>query len=108
MQDDAPDRTGTAQRSGPLADVRVIDLTTMVMGPYCTQIMADMGADVIKVEPPGGELTRRLLADDPRNSLHGMGAYFITLNRNKKSVAIDLKHDDGVEANRNRDERDDA
>jgi crotonobetainyl-CoA:carnitine CoA-transferase CaiB-like acyl-CoA transferase len=59
-------------------------------------ILADLGAETIKVEPLGGEGTRKLLADDPANSLDGMGAYFITLNRNKKSVAIDLKSEEGL------------
>jgi crotonobetainyl-CoA:carnitine CoA-transferase CaiB-like acyl-CoA transferase len=60
-------------------------------------MLADLGAETIKVEPPGaGEGTRQLLADDPRHSRHGMGAYFLTLNRNKKSVAIDLKRDEGM------------
>ena len=55
-------------------------------------ILADLGADTVKVEPPkNGENTRRLLASDPNNSIHGMGAYFFTLNRNKRSVALDLK-----------------
>jgi crotonobetainyl-CoA:carnitine CoA-transferase CaiB-like acyl-CoA transferase len=69
----------------------------MVSGPYCAMMLADLGAETIKVEPlGGGEGTRRLLADDPEHSRHGMGAYFLTYNRNKKSVAIDLKHPEGV------------
>src|SRR5690242_8114237 len=80
-----------------LDGIRVLDLTHMLSGPYCAMMLADMGAETIKVEPPGkGEGTRKLLADDPRHSRHGMGAYFLTLNRNKKSVAIDLKHDEGM------------
>ena len=80
----------------PMAGVRLIDLTHMVAGPYAGMILADLGCDTVKVEPPGnGEATRRLLEDDPRHSLHGMGAYFFTLNRNKRSVAIDLKSADG-------------
>jgi len=69
----------------------------MLSGPYCTMMLADLGAETIKVEPLGkGEGTRALLADDPEHSRHGMGAYFLTLNRNKKSVAIDLKRPEGV------------
>jgi CoA:oxalate CoA-transferase len=81
----------------PLAGVRILDLTHMLSGPYGGMILADLGAENIKVEPLHGEGTRRLLADDPDNSLDGMGAYFITLNRNKKSVAIDLKSSRGME-----------
>lgn len=58
-------------------------------------LLADLGAETIKVEPLAGEGTRKLLASDPDNSLEGMGAYFLTLNRNKQSVAIDLKSDEG-------------
>jgi crotonobetainyl-CoA:carnitine CoA-transferase CaiB-like acyl-CoA transferase len=69
----------------------------MLSGPYCAMMLADLGAETIKIEPPGsGEGTRKLLADDPRHSRHGMGAYFLTLNRNKKSVAIDLKRPEGM------------
>ena len=80
-----------------LDGIRVLDLTHMLSGPYCAMMLADLGAETIKVEPPGsGEGTRKLLADDPRHSRHGMGAYFLTLNRNKKSVAIDLKRPEGM------------
>ena len=81
----------------PLAGVRIIDLTHMLSGPYGAMILADLGADTIKVEPLQGEGTRKLLATDPNNSLDGMGAYYITLNRNKRSVAIDLKSEAGRE-----------
>jgi CoA:oxalate CoA-transferase len=79
----------------PLAGITVIDLTHMLSGPYCTMLLADLGARTVKVEPPGGEGTRSLLATDPKHSRHGMGAYFLTLNRNKESVVIDLKKPDG-------------
>lgn len=76
-----------------LDGIRVLDLTHIVSGPFATMLLADLGAEVIKIERPGtGEATRRLLADDPAHSLHGMGAYFLALNRNKQSVTIDL-HD---------------
>ena len=80
-----------------LAGVRILDLTHMLSGPYAGMILADLGAETIKVEPLAGEGTRKLLASDPRNSLGGMGAYFITLNRNKKSIAIDLKSEAGLQ-----------
>ena len=79
-----------------LESIRILDLTHMLSGPYATMILADLGAETIKVEPLQGEGTRRLLARDPNNSLDGMGAYYITLNRNKKSVALNLKDEKGL------------
>jgi len=81
--------------SKPLAGLRILDLTHMLSGPFGTVTLADLGAEVIKIEPLEGERTRRLLANDPKHSIDGMGAYFINLNRNKKSVAIDLKGEEG-------------
>ena len=82
----------------PLGNIKVLDLTHMLSGPYGGMILADLGCEVIKIEPPKkGEGTRRLLENDPDYSVNGMGAYFYTLNRNKKSVAIDLKHDEGLQ-----------
>ncbi|EAQ96174.1 CaiB/BaiF CoA transferase family protein [Congregibacter litoralis] len=81
----------------PLRGVRVLDLTHMLSGPYGAMILADLGAETIKVEPLKGEGTRKLLANDPKNSLKGQGAYYVTLNRNKQSVALDLKSEAGLE-----------
>lgn len=80
----------------PLENVRILDLTHMLSGPYGSMILADLGAQTIKVEPLQGEGTRKLLANDPKNSLDGMGAYYITLNRNKMSVALNLKSEEGL------------
>jgi crotonobetainyl-CoA:carnitine CoA-transferase CaiB-like acyl-CoA transferase len=80
----------------PLSGVRILDLTHMLSGPYGAMILADLGAETIKVEPLQGEGTRKLLATDPKNSLNGQGAYFVTLNRNKQSVALDLKSEGGL------------
>ena len=79
----------------PLEGVRVVDLTQTMAGPYCTMILADLGADVIKVEPPGrGEMTRtmgfRLTGDD--------SAAFLAINRNKRSITLDLKLEAAREA----------
>ncbi|URQ68923.1 CoA transferase [SAR86 cluster bacterium] len=82
----------------PLNGVKVIDLTHMLAGPYAGMVLADLGAEVVKVEPLGsGEMTRGLLKNDPNYSFKNFGAYFLTLNRNKKSVSIDLKNKRGLE-----------
>jgi crotonobetainyl-CoA:carnitine CoA-transferase CaiB-like acyl-CoA transferase len=79
---------------GPLAGVRVIELGSVVLAPYAAQWLGDMGAEVIKVEPPGGDSTRRTgPAPEP-----GRSALFLGVNRNKKSVVLDLKTDAGREA----------
>ncbi len=70
-----------------LAGIRVIDATAVILGPYATQILGDMGADVIKLEPPQGDMTRH---GHPQRS-PGMGAIFLTPNRSKRSLALDLK-----------------
>ena len=82
--------------SGPLAGVRVVDLTAMVMGPYCTQIMADMGAEVIKIEPPQGDNTRFISV----GPVSGMSGVFVNVNRGKRSVVLDLHEESGKAAMR--------
>lgn len=79
---------------GPLHGVRVVDLTAMVMGPYCTQIMTDMGADVIKVEPPQGDNTRFIsVGPSP-----GMSGVFVNVNRGKRAIVLDLQTAEGKAA----------
>ena len=79
--------------SGPLSGVKVLDLTTVFMGPFATQMLGDLGADVLKVEAPGGDSTRTL----GPNGEHGLGPLFLGLNRNKRSIVIDLKSAAGAE-----------
>ncbi|MCI4592005.1 CoA transferase [Sphingobium sp. BYY-5] len=79
-----------AQHGGPLSGIRVVDLTSMVFGPYATQIMADMGADVIKIEPPGGGDATRYINDGPTPELGGV---FTNVNRGKRSIVLDLRQD---------------
>ena len=80
--------------AGPLDGVRVLDLTRILSGPYCTMMLGDMGANVIKVENPAG-------GDDTRGwgppFLNGVSTYYISVNRNKRSFTLNLKHERGKE-----------
>jgi crotonobetainyl-CoA:carnitine CoA-transferase CaiB-like acyl-CoA transferase len=82
------------KNTGPLAGVVVLDLTSVMMGPHCTQILGDMGADVIKVESPIGDNSRQ--GDIGKSP--GLPANFLVLNRNKRSIVIDLKNPEGRKA----------
>ncbi|HXC55896.1 MAG TPA: CoA transferase [Rhizomicrobium sp.] len=82
-----------AQKSGPLAGLRILDLTAVVLGPYATQILGDYGAEIVKIESPAGDLMRLNGV-----SLHrGMSSIFLTLNRNKRSLALDLQTPAGAD-----------
>ena len=78
--------------SSPLEGVRVIEYAQYVAGPLCGVLLADLGADVVKAEPPGGDGYRNVLPVAP-----AVGRYFIPLNRGKRSVVVDLKSADGLE-----------
>lgn len=80
-------------RAVPLSAYKVLDLTTFLSGPFCTQILADLGADVVKVEPPEGDSSRTI----PPHFVGDDSAYFISANRGKRSVAIDMKEPRGLE-----------
>ncbi len=89
-----PEALASAEAEGALSGVRVIDLTSVLMGPFATQLLGDMGADVIKIEPPTGDSVRGI---GPMKS-PGMGYDFLQVNRNKRSLVLDLKHPDGIAA----------
>src|SRR5437899_8541780 len=81
----------TATRTGPLADLRILDLTQALAGPFCTMLLADLGADVVKVEPPQGDMTRGMPPFPADREGCDYGGYFASINRNKRSVVLDLK-----------------
>ena len=80
--------------SGPLAGIRVIEVGHMLMGPYCGMLLADLGAEVIKVEPAAGDIARTI----GPNRVGPYNPYFASLNRNKKSVVLDLASPEGQQA----------
>ena len=86
--------TGAAGRGSPLAGVRILDLSRILAGPYATMMLADLGAEVIKIEPPGGDDTRTW--GPPFGG--GEAAYFLAVNRGKKSVVLNLKTEEGSAA----------
>ena len=92
MSDTMPGRPNQAHR-GPLADLRVIDMSTVLAGPNCARYLADFGADVIKVERPGGDSLRNMAWRDPRD---GEGLWWKLVNRNKRTLVLDIKDADDV------------
>ena len=81
--------------NGALRDIRILDLTQMLAGPFATMMLADHGAEVIKIEPPEGDMTRRVGPYREDDSTRILGGYFQSINRNKLSVSLDLKTPEG-------------
>jgi crotonobetainyl-CoA:carnitine CoA-transferase CaiB-like acyl-CoA transferase len=77
--------------TGPLRGVRIVDCTQALAGPYCTMLLADLGADVVKIEPPRGDMARALGPHPKDRAVCDYGGYFASINRNKRSVVLDLK-----------------
>jgi crotonobetainyl-CoA:carnitine CoA-transferase CaiB-like acyl-CoA transferase len=83
--------------TGPLQGLRVVDLSAMLAGPYATMLLADLGADVVKVEPPRGDGTRRAGPFRAGDTREGLGGYFQSVNRGKRGIVLDLKQPSDVE-----------
>jgi crotonobetainyl-CoA:carnitine CoA-transferase CaiB-like acyl-CoA transferase len=92
MSSPPPSERPPAARPGPLAGLLVADFSRVLAGPYCTMLLADLGADVIKVESPGGDDTRHW---QPPVGPGGVSTYYLAINRNKRSVVLDLRSDAG-------------
>jgi crotonobetainyl-CoA:carnitine CoA-transferase CaiB-like acyl-CoA transferase len=75
-----------------LSDVRILDLTQVLSGPFCTQMLSDMGAEVIKVEGPQGDVARHM----PPDYVGDDSVYYLSINRNKRSIVVDMKTSDGI------------
>ncbi|MGH3319560.1 MAG: CaiB/BaiF CoA transferase family protein [Streptosporangiaceae bacterium] len=89
--------SGRHDSRGPLAGLMVVDLTRALAGPFCTMLLADLGADVIKVESPDGDITRAQGPFRPDDGLRVFGGYFQSVNRNKRGIVVDLSTTRGVE-----------
>jgi crotonobetainyl-CoA:carnitine CoA-transferase CaiB-like acyl-CoA transferase len=87
----APRSAAEAAAAPPLAGVRVLDLTTFLSGPFCTQVLADLGAEVVKVEAPAGDSSRHI----PPHFVGEDSAYFLANNRSKRSVCVDMRGEEG-------------
>jgi len=81
--------------SGPLVGIRILDLTQALAGPFCTMLLADMGADVIKVEAPDGDMSRQMPPFAEEDAEHAFGGYFASVNRSKRGIVLDLKTPEG-------------
>ena len=84
-------------KPGILSGIRVLDLTRMLSGPYCTMMLADHGAEVIKIESPSGDTSRGTGPFRKEDIAKEWSAYFVSLNRNKKSLSLNLKTSQGRE-----------
>ena len=80
--------------AGALENIKVLDLSRVLAGPYCTMILGDLGAEVIKVEAPGGSDETRKWGPPFQNDV---SAYYLSANRNKKAITVDLKSEEGIE-----------
>ncbi len=83
--------------TGPLKGLRIVDFTRALAGPFCTMLLADLGADVIKVEPPEGDISRYSQPFTAGDELKAFGGYFASINRNKRGVMLDLREEDARE-----------